>query len=251
MLSVRRLTKDFGGLRAVDDVSFDVSAGTIAAVIGPNGAGKTTMFNLVAGLEQADAGTVTLGDTDVTRLSAHARSRLGIARTFQLVHLVETMSVVDNVVLGLYAGRPHGVAGVRDSLRGLFDERDIKREARRALEVVGMGERADVPAGALSFGERRLAEVARAAVGRPSLIMLDEPAAGLNAREAEKLADVLRTLQEPDRAILLVEHNMPFVMALCDPITVLDQGHVIARGTPDEVQSDERVVHAYLGLSDD
>lgn len=250
MLAVEQVNKHFGGLHAIRDVSLTGSSGEILGVIGPNGAGKSTLFNLITGVHSTDSGIIRFADHDLTDLPAHHRARLGLARTFQLVHLVEGMSVVDNVTLGLYAGGRQGL------LRGLAPSgRRARRarieQAREALRIVGLEARAGLSASRLTYGERRLTEVARALVGDPPMLLLDEPAAGLNTAEADRLAEVIASLRRPGRLILLVEHNVPFVMGLSDHVVVLDSGELIAAGTPAEVQADGAVITAYLGEQED
>lgn len=248
MLAVNSVSKRFGGLQAVDDVTLTAAAGEVVGVIGPNGAGKSTLFNLIAGFHRPDSGSIRLHDTDLTHQPAAFRARRGISRTFQLVHLVDDMTVADNVRLGCYAAQADGpAAGLLRLTSWRRTERDARQRAEQALKLVGLTGRADVVAGALAYGERRLAEVARCIAGAPQVVLLDEPAAGLNATEAARLANVVTGLRSPERTVLLVEHNVPFVMGVCDHVTVLDQGAVIASGTPDVVQADDRVVVAYLG----
>lgn len=248
MLEIRKVSKRFGGLQAVNSVSLDASAGEILGVIGPNGAGKSTLFNLVCGVHSVDEGSIHLSGQNVVDMPLHERARLGMSRTFQLVHVVSDMTVLENVLLGLYVSQITNCTTLRDRIKRVFFA--SKREAHQArdvLEQVGLSARADGEASLLSYGEQRLLEVARAIVGRPKLLLLDEPAAGMNAVEAERLSNVVRSLRAPQRAILLVEHNVGFVMSLSDRVFVLNQGSVLASGLPEDVRANGAVIDAYLG----
>ena len=242
----RDLTKRFGGLVAVDNVSFEVTAGTITALIGPNGAGKSTTFNLITGALPATSGNVTFAGRDLAGIKPHEVVSLGMARTFQHVKLRPTMTLLENVMLGSYARTQAGfVAGAltaRSRRRGVG-----LREAMRQLERVGLSEKAHELAGNLALGQQRVLEVARALAAGPLLIMLDEPAAGLRSLEKQALADLLRSLRKDGMTILLVEHDMDFVMSLADRVVVLDFGKKLAEGVPAEIQSNPAVQEAYLG----
>jgi branched-chain amino acid transport system permease protein len=246
LMTVEAATRRFGGLVAVNDVSFDVRAGEILALIGPNGAGKTTMFNLITGALRASGGRVVFAGRDITRASACTIARAGIARTFQHVKLRPKMSLIDNVLLGAYSRTRAGfLAGALRLDRA--EEESARGEAMRQLERVGLGSRPFDLAGNLPLGNQRLLEIARALAADPVLLVLDEPAAGLRRQEKLKLAELLRTLRAEGLTILLVEHDMDFVMGLVDRIVVMEFGSKLCEGSPDAVRADARVQEAYLG----
>jgi branched-chain amino acid transport system permease protein len=246
LLEVEGLTKTFGGLVAVDRVSFSLRAGEILALIGPNGAGKSTSFNLITGALKATAGRVVFIGRALAGAKPHEMAALGMARTFQHVKLRPTMSVVENVMLGCYSRTGAGFAA--GALRlDRAEERAVRAQAMRELENVGLAAKAGEPAGNLPLGQQRLVEVARALAAAPLLIMLDEPAAGLRSMEKQALAALLRKLRGDGIAILLVEHDMDFVMNLADRIVVLDFGKKLAEGVPAEIQGNAAVRQAYLG----
>jgi branched-chain amino acid transport system permease protein len=236
----------FGGLIAVNDVSFEVRAGEILALIGPNGAGKTTMFNLITGALPASGGRIVFAGQDITRASACAIARLGIARTFQHVKLRPKMSLIDNVLLGAYSRTRAGFLAGALRLDRAEEER-ARGEAMHQLDRVGLGARFSDLAGNLPLGNQRLLEIARALAADPVLLVLDEPAAGLRRQEKLALAELLRTLRAEGLTILLVEHDMDFVMGLVDRIVVMDFGCKLCEGAPEAVRADTRVQEAYLG----
>jgi ABC-type branched-subunit amino acid transport system ATPase component len=248
LLRANGLCKSFGGVRAVHDIAFEVPAGTVFAIIGPNGAGKSTLLNLLSGVLRPDAGTVAFAGADLTGVPAHRRARHGIARTFQKIRLFRQLSAHDNVVAGchIHCAIPawqylvHGRAFAQNRAR-------CRDEAARLLAFMGLGDRAHVAAGALSYGERRMLEIARALATAPRLLMLDEPAAGLNAGEVEALVDRLQTLRQNGLAILVVEHNMDLVMTIADRVLVIDYGQPLFEGPPAAVQTHPGVIAAYLG----
>ena len=246
LLEVRDLTKSFGGLVAVSGVNFGVRAGEIVGLIGPNGAGKTTTFNLITGLAQQSSGEVRFLDRQIDGMAARHISRLGIARTFQHVKLVPDMTVLDNVALGAHLRGRAGV--VAAMLRGdRAEEGRLLKEAARLLERVGLAELMHRPAVSLALGQSRIVEIARALCLDPLLLLLDEPAAGLRHREKAALAVLLRRLRDEGIGILLVEHDMDFVMGLADRLVVLDFGALLAEGKPGKVRREPAVIEAYLG----
>jgi branched-chain amino acid transport system permease protein len=247
ILSVAGAVKRFGGLVAVNDVSFDVTAGEIVGLIGPNGAGKSTMFNLLTRTLAMTAGRVRFLDHDIGNLSQRQVARLGLARTFQHVKLRPQMSLLDNVALGAHGRTEAGVirAGLRMDRK---EERQILQEARSQLDRIGLGERAHERAGSLPLGTQRILEIARALAADPVLLVLDEPAAGLRRKEKMALADLLRRLRGEGVTILIVEHDMDFVMRLVDRLVVMNFGSKLVEGAPAAVRADERVQAAYLGI---
>jgi branched-chain amino acid transport system ATP-binding protein len=248
LLEAEALTRRFGGVVAVDDVAIGVAEGELAGVIGPNGAGKSTLFHLITGHLRPDAGRVRFAGRDVTALSPDRRARLGVAIAFQAVRLFRGLSVLDNVRVGAQAWTLHGFVEAALRLpRHRREERAIRAAAEQALERTGLTAVAARPAESLPIGQQQAVQLARALCGRPRLLLLDEPAAGLRAAERERLARLLAALRDEGLSMLLVEHDVAFVARVASRITVMDRGRVIAAGRPAEVRADARVIEAYLG----
>jgi len=245
MLQVSHLAKRFEGIVATDDLVLNVAIGELHAVIGPNGAGKTTLIAQLTGQLAPDAGRVRFSGQDITQLPMHRRSALGLARSFQITSLFLDLSVLDNVALAVQAHVGHSFRFWRDARR----EPELREPARALLVRVGLGERADLPASALSHGEHRQLELAMALCGQPRMLLLDEPMAGLGPEESARMVEMLRALKR-EHTILLVEHDMEAVFALADRITVLVYGRVIATGSPDDIRTNTQVRDAYLGETD-
>lgn len=250
VLEVESIRKEFGGLVAVNDISFRLRAGEIMGLIGPNGAGKSTTFNLITGVLKATSGRVRFMNERLDTLPAREISRLGVGRSFQHVQLLPTMTVLENVALGAHLRRPVGVvAAALHAERGI--EAELLHEAAVQLQRVGLGDYMHEQAGNLALGQQRILEIARALASDPVLLLLDEPAAGLRYKEKQELAAVLDQLRSEGMSVLLVEHDMDFVMNLTDHIVVMDFGTKIAEGRPDEIQTNPAVLEAYLGGIDD
>ena len=248
LLVLRGVTKRFGGLVAVDDVTVSVPAGGITAVIGPNGAGKSTLFNVISGFCAPDSGQVMFDGKEITGMPPERIAAHGLARTFQLVQLFGDLTAFENIKVGCHLHTSGGLlAAVLRLPRTQKSEKAVEETARRLLDFVGLSDCANTQAANLPYGHQRLLEIARALATRPKLLLLDEPAAGLNSAETARLSDTIRRIAAEGSKVLLIEHDMKLVMNAANRIVVLDFGRKIAEGTPDEVRRDPAVLAAYLG----
>lgn len=248
ILNVDRLTRQFGGVLAVNDVSFDVKKGEIFAVIGPNGAGKTTLFNMITGVLPSSSGNVYFNEKKLTGLKPYQIAKAGVTRTFQNLEVFSNMSVIENVMTGAHLTMKTNMfnAGFRLPMV-VKEERKIMRKAMECLERVGIADLAYEMSVNLPYGNQRLLEIARAAASNPKLILLDEPMAGLNSEESRQLVDVILKMREEGMTFIFVEHDMETVMSISDRLVVLDNGVKIGEGTPEEIYQNPKVVAAYLG----
>ena len=253
LLSVKRLTKNFGGLCAVSNVSMEIGEGELIGLIGPNGAGKTTFFNLLTGVYEPSEGTIELNVngkmTDIAGMKPYRVTQLGLARTFQNIRLFKSMTAIENVKIAMHKDIRYGSLSAILRLPSYYKEEErVEREAQELLKVVGLYEKRNERADNLPYGEQRRLEIARALAARPRILFLDEPAAGMNPQETASLTQLIHQIRNDFRiTIVLIEHDMSLVMKICERIYVLDYGKCIANGTPQEIKNNEFVIKAYLG----
>lgn len=249
LLELENVSIAFGGLKAIDNVSFSIEEGTIFGLIGPNGAGKTTMFNIITANYKPTSGKVTFCGKDISGFKPNVIVNLGIARTFQNIRLFSSMSVLENVLIGLHNDAKYTFFEAMFRVGRYFkEEKRIKNRAIELLEYLGMGDKINLPANSLSYGNSRKVEIARALATNPKLLLLDEPAAGMNPKETEELCElILKMKKDFNLSVLLIEHDMPFVNRLCSEVLVLDYGKKLFNGTPQDAINNKEVIAAYLG----
>lgn len=248
LLEAAGLAKSFGGVTAIADLEFQVPEGLVYAVIGPNGAGKTTLFNILSGIYQPDEGQIRFHGQDLVGLAPHGVARLGVSRTFQNLQIFYNMSVLENVMVGCHSRTSSGMwAALLRLPQVRREERDVRAWALEALDFCGLGGEAARLAAELPYGALKRLEIARALASRPRLLLMDEPAAGLNDTETLDMGNLIRRIGAAGTTVLLVEHNMPLVMRVSDRVLVLDYGSRLAEGTPEQVRADPKVISAYLG----
>ncbi|WP_019241615.1 MULTISPECIES: ABC transporter ATP-binding protein [Bacillus] len=252
VLKIKNISKQFGGISALTDVSFTINEGEIFGLIGPNGAGKTTMFNIITNMFPPTTGEITFGERSITGSKPFKITEKGICRTFQNIKLFPQMTVMDNVMVGGHCRTKSGVfSSVFRTRKQRKEEVEMKEKALELLALVGLANQEETIAENLSYGQQRRLEIARALASNPKLLLLDEPAAGMNEKETDSLFDLIKTVQQRGVTVLIIEHDMPLVMKLCDRIAVLNFGKKLAEGTPEEIQNNQAVIEAYLGSEEE
>ncbi|BDH62592.1 ABC transporter ATP-binding protein [Lysinibacillus sp. PLM2] len=252
VLEVKNITKNFGGISALTDVSFSINEGDIFGLIGPNGAGKTTMFNMITNIFEPTSGEIIFKGENITGLKPFKITEKGICRTYQNIRLFSQMSALNNVMVGGHSQTRSGVfSSVFRTKTQRNEEKMLQEKAEELLDLVGLLEHKDTIAENLAYGQQRRLEIARALASNPKLLLLDEPAAGMNEKETDSLYDLIKMVQSRGITVLIIEHDMPLVMKLCDRIAVLNFGEKLAEGTPEEIQNNEAVIEAYLGKEED
>jgi branched-chain amino acid transport system ATP-binding protein len=252
VLEIKKISKNFGGIQALTDVSFSIEQGEVLGLIGPNGAGKTTMFNMITAMFPPSSGEIVFMGQSLSGLKPHEITKRGICRTFQNIRLFSELTVRENVMVGNHCRLTTGV--LQSVFRTKYqkqEEENVLKSSDEILEIVGLSEYSQTIAKNLSYGQQRRLEIARALASRPTLLLLDEPAAGMNEKETNDLFDLIKKIQALNITILLIEHDMPLVMRICSRIVVLNFGKKIAEGTPSSIQNNKEVIEAYLGVEEE